>query len=201
MSTRFASRLWMAWSLVLLVAMAGVSWHAARATAPLNGREVVAPVRGGLERLKAAGPRIEAIAIEAEGYSNELSRIAQRQLPRSPFGLEEPPFLQEMRAREEGLLAALTGIRDQLRDSKRQLVDLQSQLDTLESSMQADLDGLQNQIGLLQEVSDAQRDLTGFALAVIAALGALSTLVLARQAERRAGRQTGGEETAGAESR
>ena len=185
MNFRLAKRLWMAWSLVLLAAMAGALWVSTRATPSFDSQETLAPLRGGIEDLEAAKARIEALSTALEGNAEEVSRLAQRQLPRSPFGLVEPPFVQEMRKREDGLLAALTGIRDQLRESKQRLVELQQEVTTIESSMQSDLDEIGHQIGLLKEELDAKRIYSGFALAILGAIAALSIVFLARRMDGR----------------
>ncbi len=185
MNFRLAKRLWMAWSLVLLAAMAGALWVSTGATPSFDSQETLAPLRGGIEDLEAAKARIEALSTALEGNAEEVSRLAQRQLPRSPFGLVEPPFVQEMRKREDGLLAALTGIRDQLRESKQRLVELQQEVTTIESSMQSDLDEIGHQIGLLKEELDAKRIFSGFALAILGAVAALSIVFLARRMDGR----------------
>ena len=184
MSVRSASRLWMAWSLVLLVATLGALWFATRAAPGVDSRETLAPLRGGIEDLEAAKSSIEPLATQLEAKADEVSRIAQRQLPRPPFGLLEPPFVQEMREREESLLTALAGIADQLRESKETLVELQRQVNTIESAMQSDLDEIGQEIGLQEEKSDTKRFVTSLAFAILGAIAALSVLVLAWRTDR-----------------
>ena len=118
--------------------------------------------------------------------------MARRQLPRPRFGLEEPPFVQEMRRREEALLASLAALGDQLRESRQQVLDLQQEIKRMESSMQSDLDEAEHQIGLLEERSAAKSFVSGLALALIAALGALSTFVAAWRGRGQAPRKDNG---------
>ena len=185
MSVRSANRLWMAWSLVLLAATLGVLWFATRVAPGGDGQETLAPLRSGIEDLEAAKSLIEPLATQLEANADQVSRIAQRQLPRPPFGLVEPPFVQDMREREESLLTALAGIRDQLRESKEALVELQRQVNTIESAMQSDLDEIGQEIGLREEKSDTKRFVTSLAFAILGAIAALSVLVLAWRTDRR----------------
>ena len=185
MSVRSANRLWMAWSLVLLAATLGVLWFATRVAPGGDGQETLAPLRSGIEDLEAAKSLIEPLAAQLEANADQVSRIAQRQLPRPPFGLVEPPFVQDMREREESLLTALAGVGDQLRESKEALIELQRQVNTIESSMQSDLGRTGQEIGLLEEKSDRKRLVSSLAFAFLSALAALSVLVLAWRADRR----------------
>ena len=143
MRPRTANRLWMAWSLSPFAAIAAVFWVAFTQKLEVDGQEVLAPMRSGIGEVEVATDRIGPVATQLEANADEVSRIAQRQLPRPPFGLVEPPFVREMREREEGLLAALAEIRDHLEKSKRQLLDLQEQLNGIETSMQSGVDRLE----------------------------------------------------------
>ncbi len=125
MSPRTANRLWMAWSLFLLAAIAAVFWVAVTQRLEVDSQGILAPVRNGIGELEAATDRIGPVATRLETSADDVSRIAQRQLPRPPFGLVEPPFAREMREREEELLAALAEIQNQLGESNRQLLELQ----------------------------------------------------------------------------
>lgn len=185
MSVRSASRLWMAWSLILLAATLGALWFATRAAPGVDGRGTLAPLRGGIEDLEAAKSLIDPLATQLEANAEAVARIAQRQLPRPPFGLVEPPFVQDMREREESLLTSLSGIADQLRESKEALVELQRQVNTIESAMQSDLDEIGQEIGLLEEKSDTKRFVTSLAFAILGTIAALSVLILAWLADRR----------------
>ena len=181
MSARTINRLWMAWSLVLLAATTGVLWISPRIMPGFEGREALVSLRNGTAQFDAAEARIEPIATQLEGAVEEVSRIARRQLPRSPFGLVEPPFVQEMRRREETLLASLVGIREQLQESKRQILDLRQELKRMASSTQSDLEEVGHQIGLLEERSVAKSFVSDLALALIAAVSAVSTFLMAWQ--------------------
>ena len=192
MSVRSANRLWIAWSVTLLLALAGAFWASAGATLSFDSQESLAPLRSGIEDLEAVKARFEAISTRLESNADELSRIAQRQLPRPPFGLVEPPFVQDMREREDGLLSALNGIGEQLRESKQELIELQQQVNIVESSMQSDVD----EIGLLKEKSDAKRFFSSFALVVLGVVAALSIFVLAWRMDGRSSPVGQGEENA-----
>ena len=186
MNLRSANRLWMAWSLVLLLAIAGTLWVAAKVKSTAVGQEILAPVRAGAADLGTTAAGIEPVATQLEASADEIAAIARRQLPRPPFGLAEPPFVQEMRQREEELLATLSAIADRLQESNRRIVDLQQEMNGIQVSMGADLDEAEHRIGLVIEVSETPRVLSGYALALLGAAAALSTFVLAwRRADRK----------------
>ena len=185
MSPGTANRLRMAWSVVLLAAIIGTLWISTQIASGFDDRDILTPLRSRIAELESAKARIEPVATQLEESAEVVSVIARRQLPRSPFGLAEPPFVQEMRQREEALLATLGEVRDRLRISNRELLDLRQQIDEKESAIRSDLDEADYQIGLLREVLAMKSDFLGLALAIIAAAAALSIFVSAWRRERR----------------
>ena len=188
MSPGTANRLWTAWSLILIAATIAALWFSTSIAPGFDGQDVLAPLRSRVELLESTKARIEPATTQLKESAEELSRIARRQLPRPPFGLAEPPFVQEMRQREEALLATLTGVRDQLRASNQQLLDLQQEIKEADSAMKSDLDAAEHRIELLQETLATKSAFLAIALAFIAAGGALSILVSAWRGHRRAQR-------------
>jgi len=185
MSPGTANRLWMAWSLVLLAATLGTLWISTLVASGFDDHDILSPLRSRIEQLESSKARIEPVATQLEESAEEVSRIARRQLPRPPFGLAEPPFVQEMREREEALLATLAGIRDQLRVSNQQLLDLRQEINEMESAIKSDLDEAEYRIELLREILAMRSVFLGLALAFIATAAALSIFVSAWRRERR----------------
>ncbi len=185
MSPGTANRLRLAWSLALLAATIGTLWISTQIASGFDDRDILTPLRSQIAELESAKARIEPVATQLEKSAEEVSVIARRQLPRSPFGLAEPPFVQDMRQREEALLVTLGEIRDRLRVSNQELLYLRQQIDEMESAIKSDLDEADYQIGLLREVLAMKSDFLGVALAIIAAAAALSIFVSAWRRERR----------------
>ncbi len=186
MSPGTANRLWMAWSLVLLAAILLTLWISTMIASGFGGQDILTPLGSRIEQIESATARLEPLATQLETSAEEVSVIVRRQLPRSPFGLAEPPFVQEMRQREEALLTTLGEIRDRLRVSNQELLDLRQEIDQMDSAIKSDLDEADYQIGLLREVLAMKSDFLGLALAIIAAAAALSIFISAWRRERRA---------------
>ncbi len=185
MSPGTANRLWMAWSLVLLAAILGSLLISTMIASGFEGHDILTTLRSRIEQSESATARIEPLAAQLEESAEEVSRIAGRQLPRPPFGLAEPPFVQEMREREEALLATLAGIRDQLRASKQQVLELQQEINERDSAIKSDFDEAEYRIGLLREVLSMKSVFLGVALAIIAAGAAVSIFVSAWRRQKR----------------
>ena len=185
MSPGTANRLWMAWSLVLIVTILGTLWISTMIASGFGGQDILTPLRSRIEQFESATARIEPLATQLEESAEEISRITRRQLPRPLFGLAEPPFVQEMREREEALLATLTGIRDQLRASNQQVLELRQEINEMDSAIESDLDEAEYRIGLLREVLSMKSVFLGLALAIIAAAAAVSIFVSAWRRQKR----------------
>lgn len=185
MSPGTANRLWMAWSLVLLAAILGTLWISTMIATGFGGHDILTPLRSRIVQFESATARLEPLATQLEESAEEVSRIAGRQLPRPPFGLAEPPFVQEMREREEALLATLAGIRDQLRVSNQQVIELRQEINEVDSAIKSDLDEAEYRIELLREVLSMKAVFLGLALAIIAAAAAVSIFVSAWRKQKR----------------
>ena len=185
MSPGTANRLWMAWSLVLLAAILGTLWISTMIASGFDGHDILTPLRNRIEQSESATARLEPLATQLEESAKEVSRIAGRQLPRPPFGLAEPPFVQEMREREEALLATLSEIRDQLRVSNKQVLELRQEINEVDSAIESDLDEAEYRIGLLREVLSMKSVFLGLTLAIIAVAAAISIFVSAWRRQKR----------------